>query len=122
MAVKTIKLGLLLVALTMIVESCYYDKKEDLYASTICNTAGMTYTKDIADLVTNSCAGCHSGRYPSAGIPLSNYTEIKNCVINGKFIGSVKQDGTALAMPEGGKWSDCDVSKIVAWKAAGCPL
>jgi hypothetical protein len=121
MAVKTIKLSLLILLIVASIESCYYDKKEDLYTST-CNTTGMTYNKDIVNLVNSSCAGCHSGWAPSAGISLGSYAEVKDCVVNGKFIGSVKQDGTALAMPEGGKWSDCDVSKIVAWKAAGCPL
>jgi hypothetical protein len=122
MSVKTFKLGLIFILFAVIVESCYYDKKENLYSSSICNNTGMTFTKDISDLVINSCGSCHIGKYPAAGISLSNYTEIKNCVTNGKFINSVKQDGTALAMPEGGKWSDCDVSKIVAWKNAGCPL
>ena len=122
MAVKTIKFGFLILLIAASIQSCYYDKKEDLYASSICNTSGMTYTKDVANLVINSCAGCHSGKYPASGIPLSTYTEIKNCIINGKFLGSVKQDGTASAMPQGGKWSDCDVSKIEAWKAAGFPL
>ncbi len=121
MAVKTIKLSFLVLLIAASIESCYYDKKEDLYTST-CSTVGMTYTKDIADLVTNSCAGCHSGTSPSAGIALSTYADVKDCVVNGKFIGSVKQDGTASAMPKGGKWSSCNVSKLEAWKAAGCPL
>jgi hypothetical protein len=121
MVVKTIKLSLFILLIAASVESCYYDKKEDLYVST-CNTAGMTYTKDIVSLVNSSCAGCHSGNSPSAGIALSTYAEVKDCVVNGKFLGSVKQDGTASAMPKGGKWSSCNVSKLEAWKAAGCPL
>jgi len=121
MVVKTIKLILFILLTAVSVESCYYDKKEDLYVST-CNTAGMTYTKDIVSMVNSSCAGCHSGISPSAGIALSTYAEVKNCVMNGKFIGSVKQDGTASAMPKGGKWSTCNISKLEAWKVAGCPL
>lgn len=121
MAVKTIKFIFLILIIAASFESCYYDKKEDLYVST-CNTTGMTYNKDIVNLVISSCAGCHSGISPSAGISLGSYAEVKDCVLNGKFIGSVKQDGTASAMPKGGKWSTCDVSKLEAWKAAGCPL
>jgi len=67
MAVKTIKLSLLILLIVSSIESCYYDKKEDLYTST-CNTTGMTYNKDIVNLVNSSCAGCHSGWAPSAGI------------------------------------------------------
>jgi hypothetical protein len=121
MVVKTIKLSFLTLLIVATIESCYYDKKEDLYVST-CNTAGMTYTKDIVSLVNSSCAGCHNGLAPSAGISLGSYAEVKDCVMNGKFIGSVKQDGTASAMPKGGKWSSCNISKLEAWKAAGCPL
>ncbi len=121
MVVKTIKFSIVFLVIVASLGSCYYDKKEDLYIST-CNTAGMTYTKDIVNLVNSSCAGCHSGWAPSAGISLGSYAEVKDCVLNGKFIGSVKQDGTASAMPKGGKWSNCDVSKLEAWKAAGCPL
>ena len=121
MVVKTIKFSLMVLLIAVSIESCYYDKKDDLYVST-CNTAGMTYTKDIVSLVNSSCAVCHSGISPSAGIALSTYAEVKDCVVNGKFIGSIKQDGTASAMPKNGKWSSCNVSKLEAWKAAGCPL
>ena len=121
MVVKTIKLSFLILLIAISIESCYYDKKDELYSST-CNTAGMTYNKDILSLVNSSCAGCHSGNSPSAGIALSTYAEVKDCVVNGKFLGSVKQDGTASAMPKGGKLSSCNISKLEAWKAAGCPL
>ena len=121
MAVKTIKFSIVFLVIVASLGSCYYDKKEDLYIST-CNTAGMTYTKDIVNLVNSSCVSCHNTSAPSAGISLSTYAEVKDCVVNGKFIGSVKQELNYSPMPRGGKWSACDVSKLEAWKAAGCPL
>lgn len=122
MVVKTIKIFVVFSLITAAFGSCYYDKKAELYSG-ICDTTGMTYTKDIAPLVTNSCSmnGCHNSN-SSTGISLTTYNEVKDCVTNGRFMGSVKQETNYSPMPKGGKWSSCDVSKLEAWLKAGCKL
>jgi len=123
MAVRMIKIrqiGLSLIFVLTFISSCYYDKKEDLYGKSQCVTTGLTYTKDISVLVNQSCVGCHNSSSPSAGISLQDYNSVVDCIKNGKFVGSVKQDGTASNMPKGSsKWGSCQLSKLDAWIQGG---
>lgn len=100
--------------------ACYYDKGEELYGKNQCLSTNVTYTKDISVFVNQSCVGCHGVTSPSAGISLHDYATVVESVKNGKFVGSVKQDGTASNMPKGGgKWSNCQISKLDAWIQGG---
>ncbi len=123
MGVKMINIRQITIAVIFIlitISSCYYDKKEELYGPNKCNTTGLTYTKDISVLVNQSCVGCHNASNPSAGIQLHDYVSVVDCIKNGKFVGSVKQDGTASNMPKGGsKWGSCELSKLDAWIQGG---
>jgi len=115
-------LTVVIVASGLVFTGCYYDNKTDLYGTTACDTSAVTYTKDIATLVNQQCAGCHNASSPSAGIALYDYNTTKSCCQTGKFVGSVKQDGTASNMPKGGsKWGSCELSKLDAWVRKGCP-
>ena len=120
MVVRMIKPIFFGIAIIVGVSACYYDKGEDLYGKNQCVTTDITYTKDISVFVNQSCVMCHGATAPSAGISLHDYNSVVDCVKNGKFVGSVKQDGTALNMPQGGsKWSSCQISKLEAWIQGG---
>ncbi len=123
MAVKMTKIRLLFLGILTVItvfSSCYYDKQEDLYGNSPCVTNGLTYTKDISVIINQSCVGCHGATNPSAGISLHDYNTVVDCINNGKFVGSVKQDGSASNMPKGGsKWNNCQLSKLDAWIKGG---
>lgn len=120
MVVRMIKPIFLCIAVVVWLSACYYDKGEELYGKSQCVTTNITYTKDISVSVNQSCVGCHGATAPSAGISLHDYTSVVENVKNGKFVGSIKQDGTASFMPKGGgKWSTCQISKLDAWIQGG---
>ncbi len=86
-----------------------------------CVTTGLTYTKDIKTLLA-SCAsvGCHNSGSPVGS--LANYADTKVYIGFGRILGSLKHSNGFSPMPQGGaKLSDCNISKIEAWIAAGMP-
>lgn len=108
--------GLLL--LCLFVFSC---GKEDDPVVDSCVKTGLTYTKDIKTLLA-SCAvvGCHnSGSLVGS---YANYADTKISVGFGRLSGALRHTTGFSAMPKGGtKLSDCNISKIEAWIAAGMP-
>jgi hypothetical protein len=114
-----------IVAISMLVESCYYDKESDLYSTTTaCDTTSAKFATVISPLIANGCAtsGCHSTPSSAAGINLGTYTAIKNYITLDKatFLGSINQTSGYSKMPKGGgKFADCDIKKLTAWINAG---
>jgi hypothetical protein len=105
-----------------LLNSCYYDKSNELYGKGSCDTTTSTYSTSISPTINRDCAGCHSGSNPSAGISLYDYASVKNYMTQNRlrFMGSVKQDGTASNMPKGGsKISVCEINKLEAWVNQG---
>lgn len=121
MVVKMTKMRLLflgILTVISVVSSCYYDKHEDLYGP--CSTQNLTYTKDISVMINQSCLMCHNAKDSMGGITLHDYNSVVDCIKYGKFVGSVKQDGSASNMPKGGsKWNNCQLSKLDAWIKGG---
>lgn len=107
----------------LLISSCYYDKKNELYGATSCDTAAVTYTKSIQPLVSAQCTGCHGATSPSAGISLNDYASVRQSVEFGTFSSSVNWDSKVVSnMPKGGsKWSTCDLSKLRIWQQKGFP-
>ncbi len=87
--------------------------------SSSCNAQNMTYANDIAPIIANNCAGCHSGSSPSGGINLASYSGVAAVASTGKFYNAVAQNGMALLMPPTSRLSTCDINKIKAWVDAG---
>jgi cytochrome c5 len=101
---------------------CYYDVEEELYPSGAqsCDTTAVSYVVDIAPIMNRSCTSCHSGSSPSAGIVLSDYTNVRLYGEGGSLLGSVSHDPNYSAMPKGGnKLDDCSIDKIKAWASQG---
>ena len=87
-----------------------------------CDSTKFSYSGSIKPLMTSYCTGCHSGSSPSAGVDLSNYTNVKNYVDNGQLWGTVKHNPGFHPMPKGGAmFSACQLSQINQWIAAGAP-
>lgn len=100
---------------------CYYDTEEELYGTEVCDTTNTTYSGFIKPLMDAKCVNCHSGASPSGQIDLSTYAAIKAQADNGKLYGSIAQLSGYKPMPQGGKLSNCDISKVKIWVDRGAP-
>lgn len=113
---------LTMLAVSTVLASCFYDKSENLYGVTKCDTTSTNYATNISPIIQRDCAGCHTGSGASAGIQLYDYNSVKTYMSSNKsrFLGSVKWDGSASNMPKGGnKWSSCNINSLEAWVNQG---
>ncbi len=86
-----------------------------------CDSSVFTYSAAISVIMSTNCTGCHSGSNASGGINLSTYSGIKTVADNGHLVGALTQAPGFIAMPPGGMLSDCNISQIEKWVAAGAP-
>ncbi len=117
-------LTILFTLIIIFFSGCYYDVAEELYPSSSCNTADVSYSGFVDPTMKSFCYVCHSTTSgPANGnIILEGYSNIKVYVDNGKLVGAIKHDSNFSPMPQGGsKLSDCTIAKIESWVAAGAP-
>lgn len=89
---------------------------------TSCDTAMFTYSGAIGPMMNTYCKGCHQPSSLGGGIDLSTYTAVKAQALNGKLMGSISHATGFSAMPKGGsKFSDCKITQVQKWIAAGSP-
>lgn len=107
------------VSALLILQSCYYDKEEELYPGN-CNVLNPSYSNGIKIIIDNNCAtsGCHSGIAPGAGLLLTTYPQVKAIVLNGKLEARVI---VQKSMPPSGPLPKCDLEALQVWIAAGAP-
>lgn len=99
--------------------ACYKDNEEELYSESECETAGASFSKDIAPLIQAECAtpGCHVQGGSANGI-FENYQNVKAKVDNGSFRNRVV---VLKDMPPSSSLSNCQIAHIEAWLDAGAP-
>lgn len=94
--------------------------KNTVNCSSTCDTTQFKYGANIAPIMSTYCIGCHAGTAPSGGIDLSNYTNVKAQVNNGRLVGAVTQAAGYSPMPKDApKLSECQLIQIRKWVAAG---
>jgi mono/diheme cytochrome c family protein len=87
-----------------------------------CSTDPKNYTSHVKPVIDAFCKVCHQPGGAYSSLPLTSYTEVKNATQNGKLLNSIKHDGTAVAMPQGGgKLSDVDIATIDCWVTNNYP-
>ena len=103
--------------------SCYFDKQNELYPVSSCDTTlPSTYTATVAPIVANSCAvaGCHVGASAASGYDLSGHAGLNAIATSGRLMKTITHASDASAMPKNlPKLSDCDINKIDRWVRAG---
>ncbi len=112
---------ILIFALALSLNSCYYDNEEDLYlGSNTCDTTNVTYAAKVAPIFGGYCNSCHSGSNPGGNIVTDNYASVKANIT--RISGAINHQSGFLAMPQsGGKLSPCDLTKIDIWIRTGMP-
>jgi mono/diheme cytochrome c family protein len=105
-----------------LLSGCYYDKAEQLYPNTACDTAAVKYSTSVLPVLSSNCINCHGGAAPSAGIGLDSYAGVKTQVDNGRLWGAVAHNPGYSPMPKNSnKLNTCNLEKIRIWIAAGAP-
>lgn len=84
-----------------------------------CDDTQFTYAAIIQPIVATHCVGCHKPGSLGGNIDLSSYAKVKTQVSNGKLLGSVTHASGYVAMPQGGKLEDCQITQIQKWIDAG---
>jgi len=95
--------------------------KNTVNCNCTCDPTQFGYAAIVAPILANSCVGCHKPGALSGNIDLSTYAAVKIQANNGKLLGSVQHASGFVAMPQGGKLQDCQITQIASWIDAGIP-
>lgn len=117
----------LLVGGVLALASCLADKAPlPAPAPPLCDTVGLTYRTDIKPILDRSCAtpGCHDAASATvpADNPLYDFATARATSLAGRVVCSIERTGNCSPMPRRQPaLPACEVAKIRAWVAAGCP-
>ena len=82
----------------------------------------VTYSTDIAPLLTSYCTRCHRVGRTDGNVNLEAYDRVLTYANNGTLLGSAgRQPGSSAMPPSGGSIPACDLQKLTAWVEAGAP-
>jgi hypothetical protein len=87
--------------------------------SEICDTVKCKFTTDIFPIIKLYCSSCHNPNLKNGNVDLSTYAQITAIANNGKLLGVLNKTGSYPLMPQSGKLSDCNISKISNWVKKG---
>lgn len=124
MKIKILYLSLLIAGVAISLHSCYYDNEEYLYSgSSVCDTTiAATYAGGVQAIIANNCfGGCHEQASGSAGIILEGYVNLKNEVVNGDVMCTIRWEGCSPMPKNSPKLSTCDITLLETWIANGYP-
>lgn len=119
--------AVLLVCLSLLLNSCYYDNEEDLYPQQPCDTTDYKYSTVIQPILSERCYQCHNNATaPSMGngVSFEGHANLTQYLSFGEqfFLGAITHLPGYPQMPFGGaKIPDCEIQKIELWIAAGKP-
>ena len=82
-----------------------------------CDTMNVKFSSHISPFIQKNCLGCHSG---TALTLLSNYSQIKTTIDNGKLYCAITHSTGCQPMPQGGvKLADCKIRMVKIWIDSG---
>lgn len=94
--------------------------KNTINCNNTCDSNQFKYGANISIIINSYCTGCHSGTAASGNIDLSTYNTVKIQAANGRLVGAVTHAAGYSAMPKNAnKLSDCQITQIKKWVAAG---
>ena len=124
--INILLLFVVIVFISFITSSCYFDKEEILYPETPCDTiTKFSYSNDVVPILSVNCYSCHSlVNAPIYGenLVLEGYANLSRFLNDEPdvLLDAMKQNGKALKMPrDGSKVSKCDISNIEVWIKQG---
>ena len=102
--------------------SCVYENEEEVYKGG-CNTENIRYSDNVERILGDfGCLSCHNDMFPSGGVNLKGYANVKLYVDNGRLMGSIRHEQGFSPMPQNQvKMRDCEIDKLQAWIDEGAP-
>lgn len=90
--------------------------------ATACDTADFSFSTGVRPVLNTYCSGCHAGPGASGGVMLDSHAGAAAAAANGRLVGAVSHAAGYSPMPKNGaKLSDCQITRIRKWAAAGAP-
>jgi len=109
----------ILLFVVLIINSCYYDKQEELYQYSklnTCDTMAFSFNVKVKPIFQNYCMGCHNAVTARGGVILENYDGVKNVAQNGRLFGAISRNAGFVPMPKDApKLSECNITLIRKW-------
>ena len=98
----------------LVITSCTYNELS------ICETDNPSFTDCVEPIFEKNCIGCHFQNNSIGIMPLSNFQEIQDNVINGAVIESIKKEVGFMPKNEE-RLSAKEILIIENWKENGAP-
>lgn len=87
----------------------------------VCDS-NTSYTTGIKPLIATYCVGCHNAHTSSGNVALDDYNGVKAVASDGRLVGVTSHaQGYVIMPPTGSGLSDCQLTQIKKWVAAGAP-
>lgn len=80
-------------------------------------TPDVTYTTDVAPIISTNCLGCHSGTTPSGDLLLTTYAEVRASAETDTL--TLRMNDAAMPMPPTGLISEADRNTVQDWVDGG---
>ena len=117
------KITIILFGIMLGVNACYYDRVDELYPISTCDTTtAVAYSQIVVPLFQSQCYSCHTTANAGGGIVMGTYATDKAITDNGTLYGSIAHASGFSPMPKGlPKLTDCQLQQIKKWIDSGSP-
>ncbi len=117
------KLSILLLFAAVILWGCYYDKQSELHplgAKNNCDTASVTYSNQVMQIVSSTCNGCH---FPGGVLhyDFTTWDDLNSSALSGQLMGCVNYQTGFSPMPPSFHLSPCQIRTLQIWVDSGAP-
>lgn len=109
--------GLLVVAIALIT-SCAKEHVEKLSdnGGVVCDTSNISFAGSVVPILQTHCIGCHDSGFPSGGINLDGFVNVKSAANSGRLLGAITHSNGFIPMPKDApKLSSCEIERIRIW-------
>ncbi|PZF70794.1 hypothetical protein DN068_21355 [Taibaiella soli] len=88
----------------------------------VCDSNNISYTMGVKPLIATYCVGCHNAHTNSGNVALDNYSGVQTVALDGRLLNvTMHLQGYLIMPPTGAGLSDCQITQLKKWVAAGAP-
>ena len=115
--IKTLQFTSLVVLLA--IGSCTNNSEDDLIIPNN-DVALVRYTENIKPIMDNNCVSCHGTTNPNSGLSLTNYSQVRQAVLNNGLINRISRtSGDPQLMPTTGRMPQQTIDLVNQWQTDG---